>query len=428
MAAFNNRRRLLMLILLRRRQTRKKRPRFWVRRIFKERKLKGEFHVLVQETKLFDHQMFFKMFRMLPSKFEELLQLVAPLLTKPMARREPIPPEEMLCVTLRYLVTGDAFSTISASYRMSESSVGRIVKQTCRVIWEKLLEKGYLRCPSTEGEWKDVAASFEHYWDFPNCLGALDGKHVIIQCPPRGGSMYFNYKKFHSIVLMAVVNASYQFTMVDVGDYGRLSDGSVFASSHLGIAITNDRNPLNIPVTRKVGQFMLPYVFIGDDALPLRHNLMKPYSRVSLELFQKIANYRFSRARRIVENVFGIATARFRVFRRAIATNVDKAILITKAIVALHNFLMSDRIARNVYCPSNFVDHEGNLGINPGEWRNESISNALKDISSVSSNNYSRLAKEVRDNFKDYFNSKEGSVPWQMAMVTSTTNSFDMYT
>lgn len=289
MAALN-RRQLLLLILFRRRQSRKKRPRFWVRQIFRERKVKGEFHVLVQETKLFDHQMFFKMFRMLPPKFEELLRLVAPSLIKPLARREPIPPEEMLCVTLRYLVTGDAFSTISASYRMSESSVGRIVKETCQVIWKKLLEKGYLRCPSTEREWKEVAASFEQCWNFPNCIGALDGKHVIIQCPPRGGSMYFNYKKFHSIVLMAVVNACYQFTMVDIGDYGRLSDGSVFASSHLGMAITNDQNPLNVPVARKVGQFLLPYVFIGDDAFPLRYNLMKPYSRNSLQLQQRIAN------------------------------------------------------------------------------------------------------------------------------------------
>ena len=51
--------------------------------------------------------------------------------------------------------------------------------------------------------------------------------------------MFYNYKKYHNIVLMAVVNASYQFIMVDIGDYGRLSDGSVFGSAHLGVATVN---------------------------------------------------------------------------------------------------------------------------------------------------------------------------------------------
>ena len=93
MAALNKRR-ILLLLLLRRRQDLKKSPRFWVRKIFKERKEKGEYHVLVKEAKLFDHELFFKMFRMLPPKFDELLQLVGPRLIKTRARREPIGPEE----------------------------------------------------------------------------------------------------------------------------------------------------------------------------------------------------------------------------------------------------------------------------------------------------------------------------------------------
>ena len=322
-------------------------------------------------------------------------------------------------------MTGDAFSTISASYRISEASVGRIVKETCGVIWERLSEEGYMKCPKTEAEWKIIAKDFEDYWHFPNCVGAIDGKHVTIQCPPRGGSMYFNYKKFHSIVLMAVVNASYQFLMVDIGDYGRLSDGSVFGSANIGLGITSDNNSLKLPEPRVVGQYKLPFVFVGDDAFPLRHNLVKPFSRESLDLPKKIANYRISRARRIVENVFGIATSRFRVFRKAINANVDTAIEVTKAVVSLHNFLMADRLSQNIYCPNNYVDQERNLELRPGEWRNETTNDALANMQNIGSNNYSRVAKQVRENFKDYFNSEEGSLSWQLQMVTSTINSFD---
>ncbi len=68
-----------------------------------------------------------------------------------------------------------------------------------------------------------------------------------------------------------------------------------------------------------------PYIFVGDDAFPLRTNIMKPYPRGYIEEREKIANYSLSRARRIVQNAVGIATSRFRVFRRAICANVETA-------------------------------------------------------------------------------------------------------
>ena len=428
-----SRRQILILIILRRRQHRannKNRKRFWVREIYKRRKQLGEFHTLVREAMFFDHEYFFRMFRMTPTKFEQLLQLVAPSITRVNAKREPIGPDERLCVTLRFLVTGDAFATIAASYRMSTTTVGRVVKDTCAALWNVLKSNGFLNVPQTRIEWLQIAEQFKLKWNFDHCVGAIDGKHVIIQCPPRGGSMYFNYKKFHSIVLMAVVNASYEFIMVDVGDYGRLSDGSVYSSSKLGYAMNN--NLLNIPKESMIPgtNKYFPYMFVGDDAFPLKTYLMKPYPRGAIRLREKIANYRISRARRIVENAFGIATSRFRVFRRAITANVESAVEITKAVIAVHNYLMYGRCSEsfNNYCPPEFVDQETEDHlVRQGGWRNEqdNSNSGLQNVNNMSSNNYSRDAKQVRDDFRDYFNSETGSVPWQLSMVTSTSNRFD---
>jgi hypothetical protein len=124
--------------------------------------------------------------------------------------------------------------------------------------------------PSTEG-WLKIASEFEKSWNFPNCLGAIDGKHIAIQCPPNSGSAYFNYKGHHFIVLQAVVDANAKFIIIDVGDYGRNSVGGILKESNFGKLL--DKNKLNLPTTpRKIHEELeetFPFVFVADEAYPL---------------------------------------------------------------------------------------------------------------------------------------------------------------
>lgn len=79
-------------------------------------------------------------------------------------------------------------------------------------------------------------------WDFPNCLGSVDGKHITVQKPKHGGSVYFNYKSRESLVLMAVCDSSYKFTVVDIGQPGGASDGGVWEASQLGKSLINGKH------------------------------------------------------------------------------------------------------------------------------------------------------------------------------------------
>ena len=81
-----------------------------------------------------------------------------------------------------------------------------------------------MKPPSSKGGVKHIADEFMRDWDFPNCIGALDGKHVAIECPGYNGWEFYNYKGFDSIVLMTMCNAKYCFTLVDVGNYGKEND------------------------------------------------------------------------------------------------------------------------------------------------------------------------------------------------------------
>ena len=92
--------------------------------------------------------------------------------------------------------------------------------ETCQAIYDAYKEE-YVKCPQTPQEWLDVSREFQRRWNYPHAVGALDGKHIAIKCPPNSGSVYYNYKGFYSVVLMALVDAQYRFLFVDIGANGR---------------------------------------------------------------------------------------------------------------------------------------------------------------------------------------------------------------
>ena len=85
----------------------------------------------------------------------------------------------------------------------------------------------------TEKSLMTMADEFYNTWNFSHCIGSIDGKHIRIQCPTNSGSMFFNYKMYFSVVLQAAADAHCRFTTIDVGGYGKQSDGGTFQVSDL---------------------------------------------------------------------------------------------------------------------------------------------------------------------------------------------------
>ena len=247
----------------------------------------------------------------------------------------------------------------------------------------------------------------------------MDGKHVLIQPPPNSGSYYFNYKHTFSIVLLAIADANYKFIYTDVGCNGRISDGGVFKNCNLYHAL--EQNSLNIPKesTLPGTEQAFPFVIVADDAFPLKQYLMKPYSQQGLTPEKRVFNYRLSRARRVVENAFGILANRFRVFMTPMNLSPEKVEIITLACCVLHNFLRTKVTSLQVYMPPGSVDMEDpdTHTIHQGEWHSGPQPAGLLPLAQQGSNRHSNTAGHLRDSLSQYFVSDHGSVPWQWNMV-----------
>jgi len=139
---------------------------------------------------------------------------------------------------------------------------------------------------------------------------------------------------------MAICDANYIIRFVDIRTYGRRSDGSIFKESAIGKAFDEGQMNIPQPAAIKEGGPILPYCLVGDEAFPLKSYLLRPYpGRGGLTPEQDIYNYRLSRARRIIENIFGIIASQWRIYRKPIIASPENAKLMVQATVCLHNWL-----------------------------------------------------------------------------------------
>ena len=94
----------------------------------------------------------------------------------------------------------------------------------------------------------NISNDFYRRTQFQNCICAFDGKHIRIKMSTGSGSLFYNYKHFYSILLLALVNANYCFIAVHVGSVGKSSESIVFKNANIGRKL--ESNQLGMPRSR----------------------------------------------------------------------------------------------------------------------------------------------------------------------------------
>ncbi|ODM88512.1 putative nuclease HARBI1 [Orchesella cincta] len=321
-------------------------PRFWVNDYLKERRSKGRFFTDFADMRK-TPTVFKENFRMNPERFDVLHELVREKL-QPHAETRPddsITSDERLAVTLEFLASGTLLRHLASCYRISKQHLGKIIEETCDAIISALSKESL-------PYFTEVANRYNERWNMPNCIGSIDGKHCAIKCPGKLAAYFI----ITNLVLMGVADADYKFMYFDVGAYGSEGDSGVFKNCEFGKALNEKR--LDLPPSRIVHGKLIPLYFVADDAFPLAKHIQKPFKPPSkyktLPEDERIFNYRLSRARRTIENAFGILCVRWLCLARTMFVGPDRAQKVITACCLLHNYLTT--VDKNEYVPQGFSD------------------------------------------------------------------------
>ena len=395
------------------RQQRAAKKRIWARPWLLRRPLYGHHEHLLGELNREDQKSFKNFVRVPPQLFEEMVTRLTPYLQKKVTQmRDPLPVALKVAVTLRFMATGTSFVDLHYNFRVSISAISAFLPEVCNAII-RIYRPELLKLPKTPAEWKKVSDGFARKWNYNNCIGAIDGKHIPIRKPVGGGSYYFNYKKFHSIILLAVCDASYKFLFVNVGAAGSAGDAGTWLNSSLHGYLEAGTAGLPEPEPMPHDDVAVPYHLVGDDAFALKTYLMKPYSHRTQVPEERIFSYRLSRARRTIENAFGLLQNRLRVFGVPLYVQPRKAMRITLCGCVLHNLFL-ERIPMTITARE--VDHENEDHQQiPGAWREGHPE--LQGLEGFQGQNPTRRAKAQRDYLSAYYASEAGEVPWQERIV-----------
>ena len=290
----------------------------------------------------FDEEQFKSFFRVSKRLYQEIVnQLFSDLEGQVTRFRNPIPVAKKILIGLFRLGSTSELRVAAQLFGVGISTVAGIQHQFTAAIIKHFGNK--VHWPSTDEELLKISEDFARIWDYPLCIGSVDGCHI--PCSPKAADAtdFYNYKGWYSTILFAVADASYKFIYFNVGCPGRMNDGFIFRRSALKEKLEAQAEQF-LRLGRSYDGIQIPLHLIGDSAFPLVHNLMKPYPQLAqLNDDQRNFNFRLSRARRVIENAFGRLKARFRILLKRMEISIQNVNDCIVACAILHNMCEESR-------------------------------------------------------------------------------------
>lgn len=248
---------------------------------------------------------------------------------------------------------------------------------------------------------------------FPRCVGILEGKHIVVQCPNTKIQKYntveqSNFKRKYKMEILALVDSDYRFIFADIADPGSISPVGVFQNSSFWQNIESDT--LNLPSDTPLPgrENNVPYVFLSSGPFPSYKHILRPFpGKHDSGTVQHSFNQKVSSTRLIFKNTFGVLSSNFGILRKQLDVDLRKVRLLTLTCILLHNFLRNSESSRNIYTPPGTFDSIVDGQHVDGSWRlNEIYSSSIKPIRHTARCESSDM-EEVRSEFAYYFHNSE---------------------